>query len=247
MGVQDQDFRIGPLALGESEVHLWRVDLNQAAANELRWQPLLSVDERERANRFHFEKDRQRFSTTRALLRMLLAAYLQSTPESLRFHYADKGKPSLDGPHLESKLMFNVSHSGDVALFAITRGREIGVDVEQVRRNSDLDAIAPRFFSAHEQAQLNALAPEQQVEAFFRCWTRKEAYIKARGEGLSLPLSQFDVSVGLDFGGENALLATRPDPEEARRWSVRDVATSPEYAAAVAVHGDGWQLTLRNL
>jgi 4'-phosphopantetheinyl transferase len=221
------------------------VNLDDDIVEETRCRPLLSADEGERASRFHFERDRRRFTASRALLRIVLGAYLHSAPESLRFRYSDQGKPALDGEHLKGGLMFNVSHSGGVALFAITRGREIGVDVERVRRSSDLEAIARRFFSACEQMQLAALEPEQRGEAFFRCWTRKEAYIKARGEGLSMPLDQFDVSIGV--GDQNALLATRPDPAEAHRWSVRDVPTDPDYAAAVAAAGNGWKLEQKSL
>lgn len=241
MGINDDDFHAHRFELGDQEVHVWTADLADAAAHESRWQPLLSAEERGRAARFRFDGDRRRFTAARGLLRMLLGAYLKAAPATLSFRYSEKGKPALDGPHSETGLAFNVSHSGAVALFGVTRGREIGVDVEQMSRESDLEAIARRFFSVHEQAQLAAVAPEQRREAFFRCWSRKEAYIKARGEGLSLPLSQFDVSIGLGDG--NALLATRPDPEEAQRWFLRDVPVEAGYAAAVAAFGAPWHLT----
>jgi 4'-phosphopantetheinyl transferase len=125
-------------------------------------------------------------------------------------------------------------------LLAFTRRRDIGVDVEQVRSDFDLEAIARRFFSPDEQRQLAAIAPEQKPEAFFRCWTRKEAYIKATGDGLSLPLSQFDVSV--EIGGPNALLATRPDDSEAQHWHLQGVPAGPGYAAALCVRGGDWKL-----
>ena len=129
-----------------------------------------------------------------------------------------------------SDVRFNVTHSGGIALLAFTRGREIGVDVEQVRHDFDPGAIARRYFSAHEQNQLADLPAEEKVDAFFRCWTRKEAYIKATGDGLSLPLSQFDVS--LVPGETNALLATRPDESEAASWLLREVPAGPGYVAA---------------
>ena len=125
-------------------------------------------------------------------------------------------------------------------MLAITRHREIGVDVEQVRRDFDLEGIARRFFSAHEQQQLAGLADEKKPEAFFRCWTRKEAYIKATGEGLSLPLHQFDVSIAA--GDTDALLAARPDDSEVALWSLRDVPAGPGYAAALCVRGREWRL-----
>lgn len=123
---------------------------------------------------------------------------------------------------------------------AFTRLREIGVDVEQVRGNSDLDAIARRFFSGREQSELFALPEEERVAAFFRCWTRKEAYIKATGDGLSLPLSQFDVA--LAPGEKNALLATRPDESEAERWLMQEVPAGAGYVAALCVRGRDWKL-----
>ena len=125
-------------------------------------------------------------------------------------------------------------------MFAFSRRRELGVDVEQIRGDSDLDAIAGRFFSAHEQRQLAALPAPEKVEAFFRCWTRKEAYIKATGDGLSLPLSQFDVSIS--NGEPNALLATRPDASEAARWLLHEVPAGSGCIAALCVRGQDWKL-----
>ena len=154
--------------------------------------------------------------------------------------YSPKNKPALGGAHADSGLTFNVSHSGGVALFAVTRNRQIGVDVEHVRHDFETAAIAARFFSQREREQLAALAPEQRHEAFFRCWTRKEAYIKATGDGLSLPLSQFDVSIAVD--DDNALLATRPDTLESKRWTLRDVHAGQGYCGALCVAGAGWKL-----
>jgi 4'-phosphopantetheinyl transferase len=158
----------------------------------------------------------------------------------LSFSYSQKEKPALAPAHAGSGVAFNISHSGGVALLAFTLRRELGVDVEQVRRDFDLDAIARRFFSAHEQEQLAALNEEERFEAFFRCWTRKEAYIKATGEGLSLPLRQFDVS--LAEGDVNALLSTRPDSSESRRWSLREAPAGTGYVAAVCARGHDWKL-----
>jgi 4'-phosphopantetheinyl transferase len=241
MNITDSGFQIeAPLALPEDEVQLWRVDLEAIRAEESRWQKILSSDESTRASRFHFSRDRQRFVAARALLRTILAGYLATDPNSLRFFYSQKEKPSLGPPHADGNVMFNISHSGGVALLAFTRGREVGVDVEQVRSDFELEAIARRFFSAHEQSQLAAVPAEEKPAAFFRCWTRKEAYIKATGDGLSLPLSQFDVS--LEAGEQNALLAVRPDASEASRWLLRDVSGGPGYMAALCVRGLDWKL-----
>jgi len=235
----DTNFCADTLSLGDDEVHVWRVDLSAAAATQTQWEQFLSPDERERTARFHFEKDRLHFSAARSWLRIVLGRYLESAPGSLRFRYAEKGKPSLDSSQEANRLTFNISHSGGLALFAFTRGRELGIDVEGIRRDFDTEAIARRFFSAAEQARLSDLPADQRPEAFFRCWTRKEAYIKARGEGLSLPLHQFDVSIGI--GDQNALLATRPDPGEARLWSLSDLEGGQGFAAAIAVAGSGWK------
>lgn len=241
MNIPASDFRIGTsLSLPADEVHLWRADLEALRADESRWQGVLSADEAARAARYHFAGDRQRYVAVRAWLRMILASYLATDARRLTFSYSPKEKPSLGAEFAGSGITFNVSHSGEIALLAFTRRREIGVDVEQVRHNSDLEAIARRFFSDHEQRQLLALATEKRADAFFCCWTRKEAYIKATGDGLSLPLNQFDVSLTPE--DNNALLATRPDVSEAERWLLREVPAGTGYAAALCVRGRDWRL-----
>jgi 4'-phosphopantetheinyl transferase len=241
MHISRGDFQIAPgLTLPEDEVHLWRVDLEALRTDESRWQKLLSSDEAARAARFHSPLDRNRFAASRALLRLLLGSYLQTDPDRLSFSYSKKEKPYLAPPHSESGISFNISHSGEVALLAFARRREIGVDVEQLHRNIEIDSIARRFFSLHEQQQLAALRKEEQFDAFFRCWTRKEAYIKATGEGLSLPLDQFDVSIAV--GDADALIATRPDASAATLWSIRDIPAGAGYVGAICVRGRDWRL-----
>jgi 4'-phosphopantetheinyl transferase len=240
MNITNSAFRIDkPLTLSALEVHLWRVDLQALSADELRWHELLSSDELTRAARFHFARDRQHFVASRALLRTILAGYLDTLPDRITFFYSAKEKPALQHEH-GSDITFNVSHSGGIALMGFTRDRQIGVDIEQVRPDLDLEAIARRFFSPDEQKQLSVVPEEEQAEAFFRCWTRKEAYIKATGDGLSLPLSQFDVA--LRPTESSSLLATRPDPLEAGRWSLKEVPGGAGYVAALCVHGREWQL-----
>jgi 4'-phosphopantetheinyl transferase len=241
MNITDSGFQIeAPLALPEDEVQLWRVDLEAIRADESRWQKVLSSEESTRASRFHFPDDRQRFAASRAWLRIVLAGYLATDPSALSFSYSKKEKPSLGPAYAASGVTFNVSHSGEIALLAFTRRREIGVDLEQVRRDFDVEPIARRFFSAHEQEQLNVLPKDKRFEAFFRCWTRKEAYIKATGEGLSLPLHQFDVSIAAE--DRDALLSTRPDDSAAALWSLREIPAGPGYVAAVCVYGRDWRL-----
>lgn len=241
MDITHSEFQIAKtLALQEDEVQLWRADLEAIRADENRWRNVLSGDELTRASRFHFPRDRQLFIASRALLRMILGGYLATDPTRVSFSYSQKQKPSLGAAHAGSDVTFNLSHSGGIALLAFTHRREIGIDVEQVRREPDLEAIARRFFSAHEQAQLADLPPANRPEGFFRCWTRKEAYMKATGDGLSLPLHQFDVSIAEEES--NALLATRPNSSEAALWSLRDIPAPPGYFAALCVCGHNWRL-----
>jgi 4'-phosphopantetheinyl transferase len=241
MDISDPDFQLGTrLILAEDEVHLWRIDLAAVASAEKRWQKILSTDERARAARFHFERDRQHFSATRALLRVILSRYVGLEPADLVFRYSEKEKPSLDSQTSHDLVEFNVSHSGTAALLAFARGRALGVDIEIIREDFDPAALAHRFFSSHEQSQLAMVDPPEKYSAFFRCWTRKEAYIKAVGTGLSLPLDQFDVS--LRPSDENALLATRPNASETALWSLREVPVGDAYAGALCVRGHGWRL-----
>jgi 4'-phosphopantetheinyl transferase len=228
-------------ALSSAEVHVWRASLDQAAPCVERLQRTLSADELHRAARFHFPRDRRRFIVARGVLRDILGRYLGVHPSALGFRYSAYGKPALADVADEEALRFNVSHSHEMALFAVTCGREVGVDIEYLRREIACEEIAEHFFSVRERGSLRALPAEVKHQAFFNCWTRKEAYIKAHGEGLSLPLDQFDVS--LAPGEPAALLATRSDPREALRWSLRVLTPGPDYVAAVAVEGQGWNLT----
>ena len=228
------------LSLGSNEVHIWRtaLDLDATEVQSL-WQTL-SADEQEKARRFHFQQDRERFIVARGLLRVILGRYLNAEPGHLRFCYSPLGKPSLSRGFGRETLRFNLSHSDGLALYAVTLGREVGVDLERLHPDLADEQIAQRFFSPHEVAQLNSLPPNLRQEAFFNCWTRKEAYIKARGEGLTLRLDQFDVS--LAPGEPAALLDTKDDPQEASRWSLRELVPGPGYVAALAAEGYNWQL-----
>jgi len=162
MNISDAAFRMEtPIELPEDEVQLWRVELAAVASGEQHWAQVLSDDELARAARFHFERDRQHFTATRALLRTILASYVEADPKVLRFRYSDKEKPSLISERAENTVEFNVSHSGNAALLAFARGRALGVDVEYMREDFDHDAIAARFFSENERRQLAALAPAE--------------------------------------------------------------------------------------
>jgi len=241
MNISDPEFHLQTaLTLPENEVHLWRLDVEPLAVSEDRWQQLLSADEQVRVRRFLSVRARQEFVVTRGLLRTALAAYVEADPKMLVFQHSTRGKLRLGPPYADSGVTFNLSHAGGVALLAFSRSRELGVDVERIRRDLDVDSIARRYFSLHEQRDLATFNSEERYETFFRCWTRKEAYIKAKGEGLSLPLDQFDVS--LAKGDTNALISTRPDGSEAARWSLRDVSAGPGYVGALCVAGYEWRL-----
>ncbi|HXM35921.1 MAG TPA: 4'-phosphopantetheinyl transferase superfamily protein, partial [Pyrinomonadaceae bacterium] len=232
----------GRLSLPTTEVHVWRAALEQPAPIAESLRQLLSPDEQTRAARFHFEKDRRHFVIARGVLRSLLGRYLGIAPDSLRFAYNDHGKPQLaaEVPQQLTQLKFNLAHSGGLAVYAFTGLGEIGVDLEQINPEFTGDDIARRFFSAAEVACLDQLPADARGLAFFNCWTRKEAFIKAKGIGLSLALDQFDVTLAPDQ--ETELLRTRWDDSEAGRWSLRALEVGEGYVGAVAVEAHNWQL-----
>jgi 4'-phosphopantetheinyl transferase len=209
------------------EIHVWRVDLDQPDDVVQQFRSTLEDDEINRADRFHFEKDRRAFAVSRGFLRRVLGKYLDMKPEALRFSYGPYGKPAL------SSLKFNMSHSRGVGLVAVSDNREIGVDVEYIRPDFATEDIARRFFSPHEVSAFNALSTELRVAAFFRCWTRKEAYIKAIGRGLSQPLDGFDVTLAPEAPAQ----LLRADDDDASRWSLSDIDAGSDYAAALVVEG----------
>jgi 4'-phosphopantetheinyl transferase len=229
--------RFPGLALDVAEVHLWQASLDGRPADI--FESFLSPDELARANRFHFTEDRTRFVVARGLLRNLLAAYLGISCAELRFSYGAKGKPFLllDG---QTQINFNLSHSHGRAAFAFSRGRELGIDLEYVKEDFEAELIATRFFSRSEVLALRAVPAELRNQAFFNCWTRKEAYIKARGEGLSMPLDEFDVS--LRPGEPAALLNNYREEREVERWSMNAIPAPADYVGALVVEGHDWQL-----
>ncbi len=227
--------------IGRNEVHVWRAALDQAPSLMQEFRRRLAADEQARAARLYFERDREHFIAARGMLRDILGRYLNDAPESLSFRYGSHGKPALAGEPDGAAIRFNVSHSHGLALYAVTRSGEVGIDLEQIRSEVAVAEIAERFFSPREVAALLNLPASEQRLAFFRCWARKEAYIKARGEGLSTPLNEFDVS--LAAGEPAALLDIRPDASELLRWSLQDLDAGPGYAAALATEGRGWRLS----
>ena len=219
------------LNLESHHVDVWRLSLDLSTDSVKSVESTLSANEKERAARFHFEVDKNRFVIAHGVLRKILGHYLHRNPAELTFSVNQYGKPALDNSSLE----FNLSHSGDFALIAVTQGRKIGVDVEHIRQGISSHVIAQQYFSKAEVAELQSLPIEKRVNGFFTCWTRKEAYIKAQGLGLALPLESFDVS--LTPGQPAILRATRPDEKEAAHWALRSLDVDPNYAGAVAVEG----------
>jgi 4'-phosphopantetheinyl transferase len=227
------------LLLPQGQVHVWRSSLDLPPATlESLWQTL-SADEQARANRYRFARDRQWFIARRGRLRLILGRYLGLDPAGLQFSYNPYGKPALQ-PEARGQLCFNLSHSQGLALFAFARQVNIGVDLEHLRSDFNHLELAERFFSTRERAELSAIPPAMRPPAFFLCWTRKEAFIKAHGEGLSLLLDRFDVS--LTPGEPARLVATRAGLEAPDQWSLFNLEPAPDYLAALAVQGQGCEL-----
>jgi 4'-phosphopantetheinyl transferase len=221
---------LGRMELSEDDIHVWHAKL-ELHFTDLDRVSFLSADERQRIERFHFDKDRNSFRFCRSMLRMLLMSYLGTPPAELCFAYSAHGKPSLAAP--SGNLEFNISHSAGMALFAFCQRRKIGVDVERIRQDLNVQEIAERFFSAAERRELARFSESSRYEAFFTCWTRKEAFVKARGEGLSCPLDSFDVSVQPEQ--ERVSLDIRRNLSESRGWRLYSLNCFAEHAAAVAV------------
>lgn len=214
----------------KDNAHVWLFSLTPGPEKLNRLGKFLSQDETERANRFKFGKHRRRFIAAHGLLKQILAKYLGENPADIYFLKNEHGKPYIEG----NPVYFNLSHSNNLGLAAFCGQFGIGVDIEYIRPEYSGLKIARRFFSEAEINELIALPEHQQTAGFFNCWSRKEAYIKARGKGLAIPLSQFDVN--LTPGKPAQLLETRDDPRAIDHWKLLALFPHPDYAAAVAVH-----------
>ncbi len=224
---------------GEGEVHVWRFTLDAPGPLLGRFEATLNSDELHRANRFRTEALRRRFIAGRGSLRAVLSTYLNRPAVEISFAYGVHGKPRLCTDSSQA-LKFNLAHSHDQALCAVTLGREIGVDIEVIRPLESAERIIARFFSPREQAEFLALPESERLGAFYRGWSRKEAFLKATGTGLATELDSFDVTLGPTA----ALLRVGDDPAEASRWTLRDLDPGPHFAAAVAVQGGHFVLRL---
>lgn len=220
------------LSLAPGESHIWRFSLDCSAESLVLLASSLSPEEEARAARYVFAEDRRHFIAARGMLRLLLGRYLDSSPADLAFRLGQQGKPSLDprcvNSTLGQDLRFNLSHSHGMALYAFALGREVGVDLEKHRPDFASAEIAERFFSSREREELLSLSPELRTAGFFHCWTRKEAYVKVRGEGLHIPLDSFDVTLtpGMPAGLRS---------EDSGRWSLFSFCPAAGYSAAAIV------------
>ena len=215
------------------ELHLWRVELEIHPHQIEPLERTLSSTEHERAQRFRFPQHRRRFVVRRGVLRDVLGRYLSVAPERIEFEKNRYGKLSVIGQETPNEIRFNLSHSADLATIALTRGREVGVDIEQIKPERATSQIARRFFASSETKAITALPSDEQTVAFFRCWTRKEAYIKAKGQGLSLPLSSFEVTVAANQ--PPALQQVSGDSDEILRWTMGTFDPGPSFLGAFVV------------
>lgn len=202
-----------------------------------RFEALLASDEKQRADRFRFDHLRRSFILTRGALRALIGRYIGVSPANIVFSYGTKGKPAVES---SDSIDFNVSHSGDFTVVAFAHDRKIGVDVERIRPVSDLTDIAARFFCPEEFNELMSVPAEHRDRAFFLCWTRKEAYIKAKGAGLSIALNDFRVT--LQPGLPAAFIRLEDGQDMATDWSLHNLELAPDFAAALAYAGNTMQL-----
>ena len=225
-----------------NEVHVWKVPqdgLLDQAHGLAQW---LSADERARATRFRSPHDRDRFIVSKAMLRSVLGRYLNIAPEQVSFRYGEHGKPDLAPGQTTEDLTFNLTHAGGIALCVVALGRRVGIDLERKRGGLPLQQIAGQFFSPMELGQWETLPAAERDEAFFRLWTRKEAFIKALGSGLAAPLHAIHVALE---PGEPAAVLSVPPGEDARRWLLTDLSVEPGYAAALCIEGHDCSIRYR--
>ena len=232
------DVEVTPLS--EDEVHVWLASLDRRQSELKFFESILTEDEIDRANRFHFQKDRERFVTGRGMLRVILNSYLGVPAGEILFSYGRRGKPALQPQVGGQAIEFNLAHSDGTAIYAITLNRPVGVDIESIKCEFPVDTVAEHCFSTAELSAFRGLPLQMQRIAFFKCWTRKEAFIKALGDGLSCPLADLDVSV---MPGESArLMRVGWAPEEASRWYMEDICGLPGFSAAIVRSGSQCQM-----
>ena len=227
------------------DTHIWCASLNVSSQDLSYYRSILSEDEVGRAMRFVFEKDRNYFMVGRGLLRTILGSYLDLKPAQLEFDYGAHGKPALKPGLADKVLEFNLSHSKDIALYAVNWNHRVGIDIEYLIPMADMDDFAERFFTSRESAYINSLSMEQKDMAFFKIWTCKEAFLKANGSGLTVPISQ--VGISLDTNEAVKLISIGADKEQPAHWRLEMFNPVPGYQAALAVEGHEGQIAFRQL
>jgi 4'-phosphopantetheinyl transferase len=230
-----------PLPLGPEEIHVWRAPLEQPDAIVRDYWHILSGDEQARSERYSFEKDKRSFIVRRGVLRAIVSRYLGISRSQVRFVYGPHGKPHLEDPESFEGIQFSSASSRGLGLWAFCKNRQIGVDLECIRSAVAYEEIASQFFSTAEREALSQLPDALKLAGFFACWTQKEAYVKARGEGFSLAFSRFEVSAGP--GKAAKLISVEGNPQEARRWSLEYLDVGQDYAAALAISNRGLKET----
>ena len=219
--------------LGADDVRVWTAKLDIDMARVARLQEILSPDELSRAARYRRQRDGHRFIVRRALLRRGLGAYAGVAPRQIVFGYGPASKPFVREPSSARALRFNLAHSAGLAVYACGVGHPVGIDIECARRHGDLDDVASSFFSRDERTQLLSLPRSARTAAFYRCWTRKEAYVKAIGSGIEAPLRDFDVAFAPDAPA--ALLRVGWQPDEPSRWRIEALDVPHGYIGAIVV------------
>lgn len=224
--------------ISESDVHVWQAAIEPLARQIPTLSRLLSESERSRSSAFFHQRDRERFIVSHGVLRVLLAEYLQSDPAQIQFAEESRRKPCLAAPFSQSGLQFNITHSGELALLAFAHQRRVGVDVEVIRPLPDLEQIAVTTFSTQENQNLLALPSEERIKAFYTIWARKEALVKATGDGLYFPLKAFSVNLGIP-----PEITFHQSGLTHAQWQLAHLQVAPDHAAALALEGQGWNLT----
>ena len=231
------------LVISKYDVHVWKADIEKLAASLHTFAAILSYEERRRAERYRFERDRVRYIIAKGVLRIIIGNYyLTIDPTQIEFCYGTHGKPFLEKRFGDGKFHFNQSDSNGIVLYAFAIDRQIGIDLEYIRDIVDAQSIVANNFSEYEKKSFNALPTKDKKEAFFKCWTRKEAYIKAIGKGLYYPLDQFDVSVSPNEPPK--IIRIDGSSAEASKWTLADVTTHSDYSAALAFEGVGAAMQL---
>ena len=228
--------RTAPITIDTNDVHVWSLSLQQPPPVVEKLRAVLSSDELERAARFYFDRDRRRFIVRRGALRYLLSQYVNIPPYEIGFNYSDYGRPTLPNTQLD----FNLSDSDELVIYGLGYNRSVGIDVELIRRLDDMMQLAAHTFAPEETAVLQTIPDNDLPLAFFNCWTRKEAYIKAIGQGLSYPLDKFLVSLHPNHPAQ--LIRDVLDPTATTRWHLKAFTPVPGYIAALVSEGQTWQL-----